>query len=356
MQVMNTFLSRLSVVLRQPDGIAEAVGLSALIVAASLTSFADGQDSSFTTLAAALLVVWGLLVAPLKPVMTTGMMLVVCISTFLIAEEVSELVTVGLFLVVEVLFANSRWLSGVILAAILIVGFALTTDWVLGVAGLLIALSVALIRRQLILLQEHQRSQLKLEMSQERMELSRQLHDHLANSLTRVVLLAQQPIPDSAAVAREARKSVDSLHQMMRRLREAEPAIQKQVALTDVIEEGTASLNNLGYEVTIDAYTQPGATVSAAVSDSIREMFTNAMKHGASPARIIVEVDPPDGRILLVNGLNEPDQAKVGGTGSGVNSIEATAHNTGGVFSLTISGDMARALFEFPVEFSGGTQ
>lgn len=354
MQVMKTFLRRLSVVLRQPDGIAEAIGLSALIVAASLSFFADGQSSSFTTLAAALLVVWGLLVASVKPAMATGMMLMVCISTFLISEEVSGLVTVGLFLVVEVLFANSRWNSGTVLAAAVTLGFALTNDWVLGLAGLLIALSVALIRRQLILLEEHQRAQVELELTQEKNELARRLHDHLANSLTRVVLLAEQPFPDSTAIAQEARHSVESLHEIMRQLRGFEPAPEEQLPLTDVIEENLASLQDLGYDITADINTPPGATITPSVADAIREMFINTMKHGASPVRLIAETDLTQGRILLVNGV--PAHEKIGGTGSGVASIEATAHDTGGSFSLEIGENSARALLEFPAVRTGGSQ
>lgn len=346
---MNALLNRLALVLRQPDGIAEAVGLSALLVAASLGLFVNGIDSTLTALSTALLVVWGLVVAPLKPAMATGIMLLVCIGAFLVEGEAPGLVAVGLFLVVEVLFANSHWITGAVLAVASTIGFGLTSDWVLGVAGFLIALSVALIRRQLILLQEHQRSQVELELSQERIEISRQLHDHLANSLTRVVLLAEQPSPDSAAVAQEARHSVDSLHQIMRRLRKAEPIDEHRVPLAGVIEEGTASLNDLGYKVTSDIDTQPGSTVVPAVADSILEMFTNAMKHGASPIRIIAETDRTEGRILLVNGLSEAAHSNIAGTGSGVTSITDTSANIGGSYALTLGEDTARAVFEFPV-------
>lgn len=346
---MTSLPTRLSSALRQPDGIAEAVGFSAVLVAATLGATVDGSVSSLTVLAASILAVWALLVAPLRPSLAVSKTLLLSVATLVTENQFPPLIALSLFLIIEVLLTNASWAGAIACSISTMAGYLLVGEWSHGMAGLLIALSVALIRRQLVLSQQFNRSQMQLELERERTQLARQLHDQLADSLTRVVLLATQPAPDTGPLAREARRAVQSLHRIMAELRDSPPAGEAQTSLRAMVEAEVTTLRHLGHETEEDTSIQQGASVTPDVADAIRELFTNALKHGTGTFRIIAESDQSRGRLLVVNTVRDARFPGMDGTGAGTAHIEATALATGGSFSFSATDSTARSVFEFPI-------
>lgn len=361
---MSTLLRRVTWLLMTPDGVAETVGVSALVVAATLGFTLESRIPSWTTLAAVIVLVWALLLAPIKGAWSTGVVICVSVVLFLGQVGLTELVAVTLFLVVEVQFANGRWFAGTGSSLAILGGFAFGESaavwavstlgaWLLAVAGLVSALAVALIRQQLMLTAKYHRAALELELAQERTDLARGLHDKVADSLTRVVLLAEQPSPNPAIIAREARLAVTSLHDIMQQLkglREKSGSLPVSLVPFDtLVDDGVGALRSLDHQVRVDGADAPGVGVDEVVAECVREMFTNVMKHGGSPVRVLAEVEGGMGRLLVINSRSKSRKPLMTGTGLGLGNLEAKAKRFGGSFAARAAEDSVRTVLEFPI-------
>lgn len=362
-------LRRLTQLLMIPDGVAEVVGVSLLVVAATLGFTLDGRIPSWTTLAAVIVLVWALLIAPLKSGWSTAVVICISVVTFFGQIELTELVAVALFLVVEVQFANGRWAAGTGSALAILAGFAFAesgavvwassplSTWLLAVAGLMGALAVALIRQQLVLMDRYRQAAWELELAQEKAHVARRLHDQVADSLTRVVLLAEQPAPNQGMIVRESRLAVTSLHEIMRQLKEprAESVLPgaSVVPFRALVDDGVGSLRSLGHQVRVGGEKVPEVGVEAVVAESVREMFTNVMKHGESPVRVLAEAEGSMGRLLLINNRSKNQDPSMGGTGLGLEGLESKAKKFGGAFAASANERSVRAVLEFPVSRLG---
>lgn len=361
-------LRRSERMLMVPDGVAEAVGMGLYMVAASVGLTVSGGLPSWTSLAAGIVLAWALLLAPVRSWLSTGAVVCVIIALLPGNIEWTALIMVSLILVVEVQWANAEWRAGaasvvailagcVLLAPETVWGVSPLGAWLLVIMGITCALVVALIRRQLILVSAVQQAAVELGVARARSRLSRRLHDSVADSLTRIVLLTHQPEPDVPSINREARQGVSSLRDIMAVLEghvhSGDVLEEELVPFDDLIAEGVASLRSVGLQVGVTHGTWGRIVVGEEVAECVREMFRNVMKHGQSPVRVLTEGGDGMGRILMANEVpvgrsKSGDEGAAGGVGLGLPIIESHASAIGGRFSHRVTGKTASAVLEFP--------
>lgn len=278
------------------------------------------------------------MMAPLRPYWSSVAVCLVLIA----ADQHQVLMWMACLLVVEVQWANRRWVAGGLSLAATVAGLSSAGMSRLPVAAVVVTvLAVVLLRLELELAERNAALSARVAVVEERVSMAHHLHDRVADSLTRVVLLAEQPRPDISLIADEARKSVTKLHSIMGQLKGGDDRPTDSVVdLSQLVGQSVSTLRAAGLAVNVSKVPAQ-ALVSETTADGIRELFTNVLKHGESPVRIMLEIDEDSGRILVTNALPPRPQAATMDSGLGLSSAESTFQR---------DGEIARAILEFRLE------
>lgn len=335
-------------VLRDANGALEIILLGLLLLVA-LPVLDDLP--SWTSISAVGIFVWALLVAPLHPWVGFGTVALVALVAEVASLDFPTLTWIAMLLLVQVLLANAQWWPAAASAVVVgVVAFRLFHDdatWVVVMAGLGCALAVALIRRQLMLREEYLQAQTQLKteeaLHKERMALAGRLHNDVADSLTRVVLLAQQPHPNQSEVVGHAQDAVASLHLLIHQLKEDADDAVRQTDVVALVEKQVQQLRSVGFEVELLQEQLQVALVDQRLKGVVGELFTNVMKHGASPVRVALEIDREAGRLFMHNEVSESQ--RLPGSGMGLRQATIDAELSG----ATLLHRGTTAVLEFPV-------
>jgi signal transduction histidine kinase len=191
--------------------------------------------------------------------------------------------------------------------------------------------------------------------SEERLRISRELHDIIGHSLGTIAVQAgvgrhlMETEPEKAAdaldsIAKISRESLDEVRSVVAALRDDEPPYHPSPGLADLGElVDTVRATGLAVELTLpdDVEAVPRQT-GAAVYRITREALTNVLRH-ASASNASVHVDHHDGRVEVAirddgagasNG-HEPDAAE----GHGIAGMRERAEALGGTLSAGPAGD-----------------
>ena len=190
--------------------------------------------------------------------------------------------------------------------------------------------------------------------SEERLRISRELHDIIGHSLGTIAVQAGvgrhllDTDPGSAAdaldnIARISRDSLDEVRAVVAALRDEEPPYQPAPGLDDLPEliEGVRA-TGLTVELTLpdDLEAVPRQT-GAAVYRITREALTNVIRHAAA-SKVSVQVDHHDGRVEVAirdNGTGAGNGREVSGPGHGIAGMRERAEALGGSLSAGRSND-----------------
>ena len=190
--------------------------------------------------------------------------------------------------------------------------------------------------------------------SEERLRISRELHDIIGHSLGTIAVQAGvgrhliDTDPGSAAdaldnIARISRDSLDEVRAVVAALREEEPPYQPAPGLDDLPEliEGVRAAG-LTVELTLpnDLEAVPRQT-GAAVYRITREALTNVIRHAAA-SNVSVQVDHHDGRVEVAirdDGTGAGNGREVSGPGHGIAGMQERAQALGGSLSAGPSSD-----------------
>jgi signal transduction histidine kinase len=190
--------------------------------------------------------------------------------------------------------------------------------------------------------------------SEERLRISRELHDIIGHSLGTIAVQAGvgrhliDTDPGSAAealdnIARISRDSLDEVRAVVAALRDEEPPYQPAPGLDDLpgLIEGVRA-TGLTVELTLpdDLEAVPRQT-GAAVYRITREALTNVIRHAAA-TNVSVRVDHRDGRVEV--GIRDDGAGGSGGqpalgTGHGIAGMRERAEALGGSLSAGPSSD-----------------
>jgi signal transduction histidine kinase len=191
--------------------------------------------------------------------------------------------------------------------------------------------------------------------SEERLRISRELHDIIGHSLGTIAVQAGvgrhliDTDPGSAAealdnIARISRDSLDEVRAVVAALRDEEPPYQPAPGLDDLLEliEGVRA-TGLAVELTLpdDLEAVPRQT-GAAVYRITREALTNVIRHAAA-TNVSVRVDHRDGRVEVAIRDDGAGGCAGGqpalGTGHGIAGMRERAEALGGSLSAGPSSD-----------------
>lgn len=298
---------------------------------------------------------------PLKLILTIAL----TIFMLVIGSQLPSTIVVLGFILAEIAVASrSRtiaWSSGLSLlfvgAASVVVGDAdsLRPLWLvqsIGI-GLFVALGIA-IRERRALVQETKRSlevaenahqvELAEAIAQERLSISRDLHNRLGHQLTVISLnteVAKQSknVPDQLrasleVIGQSARHSLDEISSYLESLREkpvaADPA--------ELLVEKFARFRKLGLEVKSQGFELPKSDeipLLEFLDDALEELLMNALKYGNGTAKYEQSLDVGTLNITLRNDSNVKAQAPSGG-GFGLRDIGDRASQLGGEFSHSL--------------------
>jgi len=185
-------------------------------------------------------------------------------------------------------------------------------------------------RQQLQLVQRHRAvEELRLARAEERVRLSREVHDVVSHSLSTIavqagvarLVLAQQPGQAGAALSAietASRSALDELRTLLRQIRDPEDAGE---AVTPTLSDLPALIERLrraGLDVSYHSTGQPrpySAAVELSAYRIAQEALTNVTKH-ASGARTRVEIDRGADE-LAVTVTDDGDSSPVRSTASG---------------------------------------
>ena len=334
--------------------------IEALVAAGFLLVAVTGESVSqgvvdWTLVVSGIFVIWSILLAPDHDVRTTGVLICLAFGLFIARSETAIFVTVAAFVVLQVQIRHGRWAAAlatsVILAAWFVVGDPLHAWTVSGIGAALVAVlgmacavAIGMTRRALESSRRELAASLELERMRTRIELARTLHDNVADSLTRIVLMS----PQTEAIHGEARRAIDSLRMIMRRLRGEEDGTNL-VNLAVVIDTGIADMRALGLEVVADVEGMRGLVVGEQTAAALREAFTNVLKHGDAPVRVVGECDEEKCRVFMVNAKRSAPRDQVGGTGLGLDGMRECLLTGGGSIQFVDTQDTARVVMEFPI-------
>lgn len=157
-----------------------------------------------------------------------------------------------------------------------------------------------------------------LAVTQERLRLTRDLHDILAQNLTVIALKAEMATdlavtdpPGSAGQAREIRALAEtSLHQARTTLRGYDP-----LDLDEQLRIAVQVLASAGIAVAVDVVTVGAAEVSRYLAAVVREGTTNVLRHSKATTCSISVVAGPEGCMLTMTNDRSRPQTVPAGTG-----------------------------------------
>ena len=191
--------------------------------------------------------------------------------------------------------------------------------------------------------------------SEERLQISRELHDIIGHSLGTIAVQAgvgrhlMETEPEKAAdaldsIAKISRESLDEVRSVVAALRDDEPPYHPALGLPDLPElVETARATGLAVELTLpdDLEAIPRQT-GAAVYQITREALTNIVRH-AHASRASVQVDYHNGRVEVAvrdDGAGVANgRGRDPGTGHGIVGMRERAEALGGNLSAGPGGD-----------------
>jgi signal transduction histidine kinase len=204
-------------------------------------------------------------------------------------------------------------------------------------------------RRQLRLLERGRAAEeLRLARAEERLRLSREVHDVVSHSLSAIavqagvarMVLDSQPShagPALTAIETASRSALDELRGLLRQFRDPDEAAESAAPTLSDLPALIARLRRAGHEISYRSTGQPrsyGAAVELSAYRIAQEALTNVTKHaGGAPAR--VQVDHGDGELTVtVADDGSPALAPpAAGAGLGISGMRERALLLGGTLS-----------------------
>lgn len=214
---------------------------------------------------------------------------------------------------------------------------------------------------------EAQRQARTAELIRMRQDLSRELHDTVARSLTRVTLAAERARLRGGASERDLTLIYDTAADGVRQLRwvmsllasPVEPGSLARLpgtSLTSALAAAEADLGRHGFGVSIsitgDASTlrqDHAATLGAATGEAV----ANIIKHGdpASPSAIAVDVTNADAELVFINAIRPTTVVEPGG-GMGLPALDQRLQVLGGEVTTECTASQWRTRIHLPLQAS----
>ncbi|MHA2788368.1 hypothetical protein ACXZ66_04370 [Corynebacterium sp. S7] len=235
-------------IFQNTDGKLEALIGFALLFAATVGISLSEEYPGWQLIVAGSFLIWAMILAPESGIRSTGVLLCV-VAGLLVAEvEYGVFVAVLVFFVIEIQLTNARWLAGGCSILIVLAWFCLgnpltawSVSWVgqflFAVLGILISIVIALYRRLNRSLIREKEAVVELAEIQTRIDVAKALHNGVADSLTRIVLLAHQSTDQSrqdSLIQQEAKSGLTELRKIIDQLRgktDTGPKVQVHMAI-----------------------------------------------------------------------------------------------------------------------------
>jgi signal transduction histidine kinase len=219
--------------------------------------------------------------------------------------------------------------------------------------------------------EDHRHELALLAVAEERVRVSRELHDVVAHALS--IIAVQADAAEAAllhdptraaeplrAIRSSAREALDDMRQMLALLRSEEADSLAPVrALPDLaaLVESTRTAGLLVDAQLPDETALGRDTVDPAVGTTcyrvVQEALTNALRYADGPVRLDVALASRVVRICVVNTVaTEPRTAS--GTGRGLIGLAERVRNAGGSFSAGVEGDRFALRAELPCRVRTG--
>jgi len=205
-------------------------------------------------------------------------------------------------------------------------------------------------RQQLQLLQQRRAAEeLRLARSQERLRLSREVHDVVSHSLSAIavqagvarLVLADQPGQAGAALSAietASRSALDELRELLRQIRDPQDAQETAMPTLSDLPALVDRLHRAGLDVSYHSTGQPrpyGTAVELSAYRIAQEALTNVTKH-ASGARTRVEIDHGAGELMVTvtdNGGSPRPVRPAASGGLGIGGMRERAELLGGTLT-----------------------
>ena len=358
-------MPQLQRIFQTTDGKLEALIAVGLLLGASMGILFSKDYPGWQLIVAGVFLTWSMILAPETSIRSTGVLLCVVVGLFIADVEFGAFVAVLAFFVVEIQLTNARWIAGSCSILIVLVWFTLgkpLTAWsvslpsqiLFAVLGILISLVIALYRRLNMSLFREQDAAVELAKIQTRIDVAKALHNGVADSLTRIVLLAHQKKDQSRRddlIQQEAKSGVVELRKIIDQLKGIADAGPKVlVGLSSVIEKAVVELELLGFEVTVESSVSLGDEMDEDIGVALREVMTNVMKYGESQVKIFAEANAGMAEVMVVNRIREVPQDPSNSSGIGMASVRSILVERGGALEFSDESGMMRTLLEFPIE------
>lgn len=212
---------------------------------------------------------------------------------------------------------------------------------------------------------EAQRKARAAELGLMRQELTRELHDTVARSLTRVTLAAERARlrggaseDDLALISDTAADGIRQLRWVMSLLASpVEPGALSRLpgtSLNTALASAEAELSRLGFLVSVSVTGDPGSLRpehSAALGAATGEAVANIIKHGDpdSLSAIAVTVTVHDAELVFIN-APRPVAAVEPGSGMGLLAMEGRLQAVGGDVTTECSASQWRTRIHVPLQ------
>ncbi len=199
-------------------------------------------------------------------------------------------------------------------------------------------------------LRQERERQAEVAVAEERVRISRELHDAVAHTVSvmtlQVGVVRRRQEPDSVEeqTLRNAeqlgRQAVDELRRIVGLVREGEAAALAPLPSLDQVEDLVAQVRSTGTRVSLRASGDPGQVPSAVQASAYRivqEALTNALKHAPGAAvEVAVVIDTHIVSVEVVNDRAVRPGAGSGG-GHGLAGLRERAHLLGGELTTETS-------------------
>lgn len=202
-----------------------------------------------------------------------------------------------------------------------------------------------------------------------RQELSRELHDTVARSLTRVTLAAERARLRGGASEDDLTLISDTAADGVRQLRWVMSLLASPVqpgslarlpgtSLTSALASAEADLSRHGFAVSISVTGNPStlpqdhaATLGAATGEAV----ANIIKHGdpASPSAIGVDITDADAELVFINAPRPTALVEPGG-GMGLPTLDQRLQAVGGAVTTECTASQWRTRIHLPIQAPAG--
>ena len=349
------------------DGRLEAALGIVLLISAAGVAAVYRDWPTWPLLAAGGFLIWAMLLAPHNGVRAVGVVLAVAVGLFIGDVEMHVFVACLSFLVLEILILTGRWVTGAVTGLVIFTWFVLgdpLAAWGVSAGAevltvllcIVVALVVGLARRMLRMERRGRQSAVELERLRMRVDMARELHDNVADSLTRIVLLSgtAEGIREwRPRVHEEAQEAIASLRSIIGHL-QGEGRLAGSQSVVDLgVDRAVGDMQALGLHPVVDFPGVEGVRVVETVARALREVFTNVLKYGENPVRLLGEVSGGMSRVLVVNRISADHRDDLGGTGRGLPGVEAAMSEVGGTVEVSRADGLMQVALEFPVVEAG---